>query len=652
MCGIVGFWQPHGSSYELAACVQAMANRIVHRGPDGNGHWVDEVSGVALGHRRLAVIDLTQEGHQPMHSASGRYVAVYNGEIYNHLQLRRDLELNGQAPPWRGHSDTETLLACIEAWGVEATLKRSVGMFAFGLWDRALGRLILARDRLGEKPLYYGWQGQTLLFGSELKALATHPEFRHEIDRSSIALLLRHNYVPAPFSIWQGINKLPAGTWMEIRERCLPGDPIPYWSLTDVALAGTATPLAMPDDEARDALDDVLRQAIGGQMVSDVPIGALLSGGVDSSTVVALMQAQSARPVRTYCIGFHHKGFDESTYAEEVARHLRTDHTTLHMTPADALEAVPRISRYYDEPLGDSSQLATSLVMALARKNVTVALSGDGGDELFGGYESYIRQPKQARLIARMPNLGLRSISRLFLSISPATWDKWFALAGKLHGQRLIGDKLHKIGQRLKEVRTKDDFYIAMLNEWGNAEQLVCGADRRLTLLSSPRDWPPLADSASRMMALDALTYLPDDILVKVDRAAMAASLETRAPFLDHRVAEFAWRLPMNQKIRFGKGKWLLRQVLYKYVPRELIDRPKRGFGIPLDDWLRGPLREWAEELLSVRALQANGLNTEIIRTTWAQHLSGSSNYGHRLWSILMFQSWCADQSAFRDLTQ
>lgn len=642
MCGLTGFWIPGGFSDEAArAQVIRMAEQMHHRGPDDGGAWLDAEAGIALGHRRLAVVDLSAAGHQPMLSASGRWVLAYNGEVYNHLELRGQLEAAGAAPAWRGHSDTETLLACIETWGLERTLQASVGMFAISLWDRQRRELHLARDRMGEKPLYYGWQGSTFLFGSELKALAAHPSFRREVDRDAVALLLRHNYIPAPYSIWKGIAKLQPGTWLTVSAAQRDVLPQAYWSLQAVAEAGQRDVFDGDIEAASFELERVLGDAVAAQMVADVPLGALLSGGVDSSAIVALMQARSTRPVRTFSIGFHDKQFDESAHAAAVAAHLRTDHTELFMTPGDVLEAVPRIPAIYDEPFADSSQLPSSLVMALARQQVTVALSGDAGDELFGGYNRYLLVPKLWRMLRLCPGPLRRLLGGVLLSASPQQWDRLAAPLSRALDQATIGNKMHKLGLRLRDVRSADDLYLSLVTEWRDAEEMVPGATRAPTLLARRGDWPQLPDPASRMMALDAMTYMPDDILVKVDRAAMASSLETRAPFLDHRVVEFAWRLPLQHKIAGGESKAVLRRVLYRHVPRTLIERPKVGFGIPLDSWLRTELREWAEALLSPAALRASGLlEVAPVRAAWEQHLSGRQALGYRLWSVLMLQAW------------
>jgi len=593
MCGITG--QLGGNQGQgLEQTVRRMADTLLHRGPDDGGVWMDEAAGIALGHRRLSILDLSPAGHQPMASASGRFVIAFNGEIYNHLELRRDLENIPSPHPlsqrargvvsWRGHSDTETLLACFEAWGIEKTLGNAVGMFAIALWDRETRTLTLARDRMGEKPLYYGWQGDTFLFGSELKALKAHPAFRADIDRGALALLLRHNYVPAPYSIYEGIYKLPPGTWLQMRPDQRDAEPVAYWSLGEVAERGVANPFAGSDEDAVDALERHLGAAVRGQMVADVPLGALLSGGLDSSMIAALMQAGSSRPVRTFTIGFDEREYDEATHARAVAKHLGTDHTELRLSGADALALVPQMPSMYDEPFADSSQLPTHLVMKLARQHVTVALSGDAGDELFGGYNRYFLAPKVWQRVGWMPLPVRRALGAGLLALPSGAMNR---LAGPA-GIALPGDKAHKLGRRLREMRSIDDLYVSLVSEWPNAAGMVVGGHMPPNLLDARERWPRLDDPVARMMALDGLTYLPDDILVKVDRAAMAVSLETRAPFLDRDVIGFAWSLPMHMKIRNGQGKWLLRRLLDRHVPRELVERPKMGFGIPLDAWLRG----------------------------------------------------------------
>jgi asparagine synthase (glutamine-hydrolysing) len=634
MCGITGFLgSAHGRDRNVLA--RAMADAIAHRGPDDAGTWTDDDAGIALGFRRLAILDLSAAGHQPMASAGGRWVVVFNGEIYNHLELRRELEATGRAPPWRGHSDTETLLASIEAHGVEATLARCVGMFALAAWDRDERALWLARDRLGEKPLYYGWQGDAFLFGSELAALRAHPAFAGDIDRGALALLLRHGVVPAPHSIHRGIHKLSPGTWLRIANGARDAAPVPYWSLAEVAERGVAHPFEGTEAEAIDALAQRLGAAVRGQRVADVPLGALLSGGIDSTLVTALMQADSVQPVCTFTIGFAEGDFDEATHARNVARHLGTDHTELRLSGADALALVPRLATIYDEPFADSSQLPTHLVMQLARRHVTVALSGDGGDEVFGGYNRYVLGPALWRRVGWMPSslrAGLfRGAARLPDALTRGL------------GAAQAGDKLRKLARVFAggRIRDLDDLYAGLVSEWPDPASLVVGGGRAAHLLDDRTRWPRLADPVARMMALDALTYLPDDILAKVDRASMAVSLETRAPFLDRDVVAFAWSLPMAMKVRDGQGKWILRQLLDRYVPRALVERPKMGFGIPLDAWLRGPLRDWAEALLDASRLRREGyLEPAPIRRAWVRHVRGRENAGSRLWPVLMFQAW------------
>ena len=661
MCGLTGFFQLGGfSAADAKAMATAMAQRIVHRGPDDGGVWADADAGLVLAHRRLSILDLSPAGHQPMLSTSERYVIVFNGEIYNHLELRRELEASNLHPhprkereisfegggnvAWRGHSDTETLLAGFEAWGVEATLKKTVGMFALALWDRAERTLTLARDRTGEKPLYYGWQGDTFLFGSELKALKAHPAFRGEIDRDALSLLLRHNYIPAPYSIYKGIRKLPPGTYLHLLMGKREGEPVHYWALREVAERGPAQPFAGSETEAVLALEALLLESIGLQMIADVPLGAFLSGGVDSSTVVALMQAQSSRPVKTFTIGFHEVGYDEAKHARAVARHLGTEHTELYVTPEQAQAVIPQLPALYDEPFADSSHIPTFLVSQLAKRHVTVSLSGDAGDELFGGYNRYFWATSIWRKLGRIP-VPLRKMAASSLSIfSTQAWNRLYAPVSGLLPLRLRvaqpGDKVHKLAEILA-ASSPEEIYRGLVSHWKHPANVVIGATEPPTALTDRSSWPAMHDFAQRMMYLDAMSYLPDDILVKVDRAAMGVSLETRVPLLDHRVVEFAWRLPLSMKIRQDRGKWILRQVLYKYVPKELMERPKMGFGVPIDSWLRGPLRDWAAALLDEARLKREGFfNPVPIRQKWREHLSGERNWQYYLWDVLMFQAW------------
>jgi asparagine synthase (glutamine-hydrolysing) len=644
MCGIAGILDK-ASGQDFEPLVRRMADTLYHRGPDCSGAWVDQPAGIAFGHRRLSILDLSPAGHQPMVSAGGRYVIAFNGEIYNHLELRQGLRESSHGSVWRGHSDTETLLAAFECWGIEETLRTVVGMFAIALWDRRDRVLTLARDRMGEKPLYYGWQDDTFLFGSELKALKAHPGFSAAIDRGAVALLLRHNYVPAPYSIYEGIRKLPAGSFLQVSLDGREAQPVAYWSLAEVAERGAGSLYTGSESEALDALELHLGAAVRGQMVADVPLGALLSGGIDSTAIAALMQANSAQPVRTFTIGFDEREYDEATHARAVAAHLGTDHTEVRLNGDDALALLPQMPAMYDEPFADSSQLPTHLVMKLARQHVTVALSGDAGDELFGGYNRYFLAPRVWRNVGWMPMPLRRALGAGLTSLSVDTINRFAGPLSRRAGIAQPGDKAHKLGRRLREMRSIDDLYVSLVSEWPQPEAMVVNGHMPFNLVDERAHWPKLANPVARMMVLDGLTYLPDDILVKVDRAAMAVSLETRAPFLDRGVIEFAWSLPMHMKIRNGQGKWLLRHLLDRYLPRSLVERPKMGFGIPLDQWLRGPLREWAEELLNEDRLKLEGyLNPAPIRQVWNDHISGKSNYGYRLWSVLMFQAWLEQQ--------
>ncbi len=648
MCGLAGFFRPGGLMTGAHDHALGMASRIMARGPDDAGVWIDEAAGIALAHRRLAIIDLSPAGHQPMTSGSGRYVIAFNGEIYNHGRLRAELAGAGRAPGWRGHSDTETLLAGFDAWGIEGTIRRSVGMFALAVWDRQERILTLGRDRLGEKPLYYGWQGDTLLFGSELKALKAHPAFAASIDRDALALMMRHNAVPAPYSIYRDIHKLLPGTLLSLSWSNRNGTPAPYWNVCEVVGQGLAHPYTGTAEEAVGQLDSLLREAVRGQMMADVPIGAFLSGGIDSSLVVALMQAQSAQSVRTFTIGFHEAGYNEAQHAAAVARHLGTHHTELYVSAQQAMDVIPRLPALYCEPFADASQIPTFLVSQLARQHVTVSLSGDGGDELFGGYTRYMLGQRLWRQASRLP-IGLRGLlARSIQGLPPRAWDRLLTPVQRLlpsaWAQARPGDKLHRAAGFLA-ARTSAEFYRGLVSHWSDPGTLVLGSREPRTALTDPARQPLTDDFVHQVMALDLLTYLPDDILAKVDRAAMGVSLETRVPLLDHRVVEFAWTLPLHYKFRAGEGKWLLRQVLYRYVPRALIERPKMGFGVPLDSWLRGPLRPWAESLLDATRLRQEGyFDPVMVRTAWDEHLSGQRDWQYLLWNVLMFQAWLYEQ--------
>jgi asparagine synthase (glutamine-hydrolysing) len=653
MCGIAGLWKP-GSASEREAV--AMADRLTHRGPDSSGAWIDAEAGIALSHRRLSIIDLSEAGHQPMASPCGRYMLTFNGEIYNHLDIRRELEAAG-AIEWRGHSDTETLVHAVARWGLAGALQRSVGMFALGLWDRHERVLSLARDRMGEKPLFYGWTTGGLVFGSELKALRGSANFTNAVDPDVLALYFRYNNVPAPWSILRHVFKVEPGVIVTIDRSALrtpPGQaptanapdatpgvrPAHYWSLDAVVAAGADESLTAETAVAQ--LEERLAEAVRLQTVADVPVGAFLSGGVDSSAIVAMMRNVTQAHVKTFTIGFDVAGYDEAPYAREVAQHLGTDHTELYVGPEDVRAVIPELPAIYDEPFADSSQLPTVLLSRLTRRSVTVALSGDAGDELFGGYNRYLVSRRVWDVAAAVPAPLRTGLGRAINAVSPAGWDRIgrLPLAPKLP---MLGVKAHKIGRMLQGSVSTLDIYQSASEEWhGNPPA------RSANRLRSPVDRAPTdrATAEEQMMHWDMTSYLPNDILTKVDRAAMAASLETRVPFLDHRVVEQAWRTPLRFKIRDGQGKWVLRQILYKYVPRDLIERPKAGFAIPIGAWLRGPLRGWAEELLSPAALaETPALDVSLIGERWRQHLAGTHDWTGGLWGVLMFQAWQRDWS-------
>jgi asparagine synthase (glutamine-hydrolysing) len=636
VCGLIGFLRPAGLDASKAArIVRSMSEALRHRGPDDMGVWLDAGPGIALGHRRLAVLDLTPAGHQPMLSQSSRYVLSYNGEIYNHLAMRADLEAS-ETLNWRGHSDTETLLAGFDRWGIEATLRRSVGMFAFALWDRDTRTLTLARDRLGEKPLYYGWQGDTLLFGSEIQALRAHPAFTGEVDPKVVALYLRRGYVPAPHSIYRGIYKLPPGMLLQYPASGgarAHAQPRAYWSLSQVVRDGRARPFDGTAEEAAGQLEELLRDAVRGQSIADVPLGAFLSGGIDSSTVVALMQAQSSYPVRTFTIGFDEADYQEAPHAAEVARVLGTQHTELQVTPREAMTVIPQLAGIYGEPFGDSSAIPTHLMAQLARRQVTVCLSGDGGDELFAGYTRYKETADAWRLISRVPPAVRRMLvgaCRVVARRRPLSRAGW--RADRLANYLAAG--------------TARECYAAKTLQQPAVPLVVAPNGAAATAVEVAAE-AGLSGIHEQMMYADTLGYLPDDILTKVDRAAMAVSLETRIPMLDHRVVEFAWRLPLHLKVRNGDSKWVLKQVLYKHVPAALMQRPKSGFGIPVGEWVRGPLREWAEDLLAESRLRRDGiLHAAPVRERWSRHLARLSSEDDFIWQLLMLQAWLAEQRA------
>lgn len=646
MCGIAGIWRASNGSGDLLEIVRRMGAALEHRGPDDSGVYQDISAKLGLAFRRLSIIDLSAEGHQPMFSASKRFVIVFNGEVYNYEEIRKELgHLN-----WRGHSDTEVMLEAIERWGLQSAVQRFVGMFAFALWDTRERKLHLVRDRLGIKPLYYGRVGADFVFGSELKAIQQHPDFEGEIDRGALGLYMRHKYVPAPYCIFQGLHKLLPGYTLTVAAESAEPELNCFWSAREVARQGKQAPFAGTAPEAIQQLHDKLLEAIRLRMIADVPLGAFLSGGVDSSTMVALMQAQSGRPVKTFTIGFGEGQFNEAAHAKRVACHLGTDHTELFITGQDALDAVPLLPEIYDEPFADSSQIPTYLVSKLARRHVTVSLSGDGGDELFGGYSRYA----WSRSIWRVPAPARFVLSGALHKIPAERIDRMYgAIRSVLPPKMRVsspGDKAHKFASYM-HAGTREELYLNVLSHWEDPSRVVIGCREPKDVLKSIYDSSWLESFDEIMMLTDLLNYLPGDVLTKVDRASMAVSLEARVPILDHRVVEFAWRLPLNMKVRGQTSKWILREVLDKYVPRELIERPKKGFSVPIGEWLRGPLRQWAEDLLSESRLQRRGLfNPKPIREKWREHLSGTRNWEHLLWEVLIFNEWSLNTSLRRDV--
>lgn len=640
MCGIAGLWDQHhrkkGAALETA--LTAMTQAMVHRGPDAHGRWIDPELGLALGHRRLSIVDLSPAGAQPMVSSCGRFVISYNGEIYNAAELRPELEQAGRR--FRGHSDTEVIVEGIAVWGIEETIQRLIGMFAIALWDRRERHLYLVRDRLGIKPIYWAELNGCFTFGSELKALRTETGWHPELDQRSLAAYLRFGYVPAPHTIYREVQKLQPGCILRVSPNTRPSI-TPYWSLEEVAIRGQDKRFPGDENEAAEALEALLRDAIKRRMVADVPLGSFLSGGIDSSTVVALMQAQTPRPVRTFSIGFHESGYDESRHAAEVARHLGTEHTELYASPKHALGVIPQLPEIYDEPFADSSQIPTYLVSEMTRQHVTVALSGDGGDELFAGYTRYLRSEALWRAIETTPR-PLRSVAASGIRcLSPAAWTVVGNLIPEQRRPAQFGHKMHKLANVLAGEPEASAFYREVISLWLDPRCALPGATERHGALENAETRAAVPNFIERMQYLDTLTYLPDDILTKVDRASMAVSLEARVPLLDHRLVAFSWSLPPVMKVGTGLGKQLLRRVLYRYVPKELVDRPKMGFAIPVDRWLRRELREWAESLLSEHRLKQEGIfEAAAIRSRWTEHLEGRGNWQAALWAVLMFQAW------------
>ena len=646
MCGITGFY--NNSILKSNHIITLMGQSMFRRGPDDSGSWYDPTSGIAFAHQRLSIIDLSKAGHQPMHSSSGQLVITYNGEIYNHLEIRKELKRINTNIRWQSNSDTETLIESLECWGTEVTLKKLDGMFAFAVWDKKNRRLTLARDRIGEKPLYYGWQGKnenkTFLFGSELKALKTHPNFIGEINRSSIALQLRYNYIPDPYSIYKNIHKLLPGHYLQLSEnhlrKNLLSNPKPYWSLSKIVVDGKENQLKTSDVEIKEDLEQHLQSSIKKQMISDVPLGAFLSGGTDSSTVVALMQSQSSRAVNTFTIGFNENDYNEAINAKKIAQHLGTNHTELYVSSKTAMDVIPKLPNIYDEPFSDSSQIPTFIVSQLAKQHVKVALSGDGGDELFCGYNRYTISNKLWNILRFTPLALKKILASGIQSISTQNWNKISKFLPGLDRYVNFGDKIHK-GANVLNSKTIFELYHKLCSHWHNSTEVVIKSEKFETSMNKFNIESKRFNIQEQMMALDLTTYLPNDILVKVDRAAMSSSLETRVPLLDHKLIEYVWKIPHSLKFRHGQGKWILKEILRQYVPKNLTETPKMGFAVPINDWLRGPLKDWAENLLNEKRLQEeNYFNSKFIRNKWNEHLSGKRDWQYDLWDVLMFQAW------------
>lgn len=646
MCGICGFYSKNSLTFNNV--IQKMNSAISHRGPDSTGVWQDNTSGIIFGHQRLSIIDLSDAGNQPMMSNSGRFILTYNGEIYNHLEIRSELQKIDSKIKWKGNSDTETLIEAIEIWGIEKTLQKIIGMFSFGIWDKKNRDLTLARDRVGEKPLYYGWQGngdnKVFLFGSELKALKQHPEFNGEINRNAIALHLRNNSIPDPYSIYKDIYKLLPGHYLQLKAHHLKNSSLPehkiYWSLTETALNGINNRFKTSKEEIQRDLENNLQLSIEQQMISDVPLGAFLSGGIDSSTVVALMQSKSNRPVKTFTIGFSEDDLNEAEDAKKIAKYLGTEHTELYVSPEKALQVIPKLPMIYDEPFSDSSQIPTFFVSQLAKQDVKVAISGDGGDELFCGYSRYMLTNNRSKKFSLIPSLFKKILAQGIKSINQNTWNNLIRLLPDNKNFKNFGHKMHK-GANALEAKNFFELYHIICSDWLNPNEVVINGNEPINYYTELKKSISSLNNYEKMMILDLMDYLPNDILVKIDRAAMTSSLETRMPFLSHKLIEFAWKIPHNLKFRNGEGKWILKQILNKYVPKNLTGRSKKGFSIPLDNWLRGPLKDWAENLLNEKRLSQEGyFDYKLIRKKWSEHLSHKNNWQLDLWNVLMFQAW------------
>lgn len=641
MCGFVGFILSSNKGRDIANNINKMTQSIEHRGPDDKGVWIDKNLGVALGHRRLSIMDTSILASQPMESNSKRYVIVYNGEIYNFKELRKSLIKCGVI--FKSQSDTEVLLSAIDNWGIESSLKAIVGMFAFALWDKKEKILTLSRDRMGEKPLYYGFQDGTFTFGSELKSLKLHPDWIGEINRDSIALQMQYGYIPAPYSIYKSIYKLMPGSYVQFNVRSkLLAKPKEYWSMKSVYEEGIKNPYNYSNSGAVKSLDELLNRTIREKMISDVPLGAFLSGGVDSATLVSLMQFNSSKKIKTFSIGFFEENYNEAHHAKKIANYLQTDHTELYVTNKQVMNVIPKLPHIYDEPFSDSSQIPTFLVSEMASRSVKVVISGDGGDELFAGYNRYTYGQSLWEKSLKIPKGIQSTIAKFILNYQISSWDKLGDFYEIFFPRKIsrIGEKLHKLANTLP-ITSQEELYLSLISSWKNPVDLVIKSKDVITTINNIDKHLVCDNFATKMMYLDLITYLPDDILCKVDRASMYSSLETRAPFLDHRVVEFAARLPMRQKIHDGHSKWLLRQVLYNYIPKELVEHPKMGFSIPIGLWLRGPLREWSESLINSNRLEKEGyLNADLVQEKWNEHLSGKRDWQNLLWNVLMFQSW------------
>jgi len=649
MCGITGFFDTTAASSEscLMEVVRRMSGALTHRGPDDEGRWADAACGIALGFRRLSIIDLSSTGHQPMISASGRFVIIFNGEIYNYPELRAEL-LQAFDIKFRGTSDTEVMLHAFDNWGIEATMRRLNGMFAIAVWDRTERALYLCRDRIGEKPLYYGWMGNTFIFGSELKSMAAHPRFQAAIDLTALAGYVRYGYVPCPRSIYQGVYKLAPASFIKVTKTVTVPVPQPYWTMKEVVQRGSDHPFRGSTEDAVESLTQRLQHTVKTRMQSDVPLGAFLSGGIDSSTIVALMQSASTRPVHTFSIGFQEDSYNEAKDAERVAKHLHTEHTDFYLSSAQALEVIPKLPELFDEPFSDSSQIPTFLISQLAKHHVAVALTGDGGDEVFGGYNRYRWHGRGWNLLTKAPRFARAGLGGAITLLSPAAWDGVFKLGSPFLPssalQRLGGQKLHKLANIL-QARSERELYQQISSVSPFPAELLNAEYRSISCDPLPAS-SGVSDFIEEMMYLDTLTYLPDDILVKVDRASMGAGLETRAPFVDHEIIEFAWSLPLSMKIRNGVGKYVVRKVLERFVPPALTERPKSGFGIPLGSWLRAELRQWAEALLDPTQMRRHGFfDVAAVHKKWHEHLSGRRDWAFQLWNVLALQAWLENQN-------